>query len=413
MVYDAVIVGSGPGGATLAKELSECGRSVLLLERAPASASDNRTPRGRDAIADHVVTSGGVAVRRGLGVGGSSLLYFGTAWDPPLEMFRRLGVELAAAVEEAKQELPIAPIEESLLGVRARRLRDSANSLGYAWARIPKLVDQRRLREGESVFASRWNAGSYVRAAVAKGAELRTGARVVRVLVGDATAAGVEFVENGVTEVAIGRRVVLCCGGFGTPAVLQASGVSAAGQGFFCDPLIAVSGSCDDLRSGEELPMVVGEHHEHDGYMITDMTLPPEDHERLAALSRPAGGIPSYASTLTIMVKARDAIAGTLRGEKAERSFDAADLAKLDRGFDMAREILLRAGARDVYRSPVMAAHPGGTVRLGEAVDSNLETEVRNLFVCDASVIPEPWGVPPSLTIISLAKRLADYLAER
>ena len=59
-----------------------------------------------------------------------------------------------------------------------------------------------------------------------------------------------------------------------------------------------------------------------------------------------------------------------------------------------------------VYRG----AHPGGTAKIGEIVDSNLETDIENLFVCDASVLPIAPGKPPILTILALAKRLADYL---
>jgi len=56
-------------------------------------------------------------------------------------------------------------------------------------------------------------------------------------------------------------------------------------------------------------------------------------------------------------------------------------------------------------------AHPGGTAAIGRVVDADLETEVDNLFVCDASVFPETPGLPPIVTIIALAKRLAKKLA--
>jgi choline dehydrogenase-like flavoprotein len=55
-------------------------------------------------------------------------------------------------------------------------------------------------------------------------------------------------------------------------------------------------------------------------------------------------------------------------------------------------------------------AHPGGTARIGQVVDENLKTEIENLYVCDTSVIPEPWGLPPVLTCIGLGKRLAKHL---
>jgi choline dehydrogenase-like flavoprotein len=44
-------------------------------------------------------------------------------------------------------------------------------------------------------------------------------------------------------------------------------------------------------------------------------------------------------------------------------------------------------------------------------VDANLQTEHEGLYVCDCSVIADAWGLPPVLTLISLAKRLAKHLA--
>jgi choline dehydrogenase-like flavoprotein len=43
-------------------------------------------------------------------------------------------------------------------------------------------------------------------------------------------------------------------------------------------------------------------------------------------------------------------------------------------------------------------------------VDTDLQTSVKNLYVCDASVFPEALGQPTVLTIISFAKRLSDHL---
>ncbi|HSG17062.1 MAG TPA: GMC oxidoreductase [Anaerolineae bacterium] len=40
----------------------------------------------------------------------------------------------------------------------------------------------------------------------------------------------------------------------------------------------------------------------------------------------------------------------------------------------------------------------------------DLETEIKNLYVCDASVFPQALARPTVLTIISLAKRLAEHL---
>ena len=62
-----------------------------------------------------------------------------------------------------------------------------------------------------------------------------------------------------------------------------------------------------------------------------------------------------------------------------------------------------------VYRG----AHPGGTENKKKIVNSDLETEIENLYVCDASVLPISPGKPPILTILALSKRLADYLKNK
>jgi len=43
-------------------------------------------------------------------------------------------------------------------------------------------------------------------------------------------------------------------------------------------------------------------------------------------------------------------------------------------------------------------------------VDGELKTEIDNLFVCDASVLPVSPGLPPVLTIMALARSLGKRL---
>jgi choline dehydrogenase-like flavoprotein len=119
----------------------------------------------------------------------------------------------------------------------------------------------------------------------------------------------------------------------------------------------------------------------------------------------------AHSNALTIMIKIRDEIAGHVQPKKLRRIFGPPEREKLASGYRRAKEILKNAGATNIFKSRVMAAHPGGTVRIGEHVDSDLQTDVQGLYVCDCSVIADPWGLPPTLTLISLAKRLAKHLA--
>ena len=73
---------------------------------------------------------------------------------------------------------------------------------------------------------------------------------------------------------------------------------------------------------------------------------------------------------------------------------------------------MVKAGARkgSLVDSVIQGAHPGGTAAIGKVVDNDLQTRIDNLFVCDASVLPVASGLPPILTIVALAKRLAKTL---
>ena len=157
--------------------------------------------------------------------------------------------------------------------------------------------------------------------------------------------------------------------------------------------------------------MAAGVHLQDEGYMMTDLPLPKPTYRMLAASALRLDRLFAHSGTLTIMVKIRDEIAGHVSSRKMRRVFGPPEREKLASGYRRAKEILRHAGARRIFKSRVMAAHPGGSVRIGEHVDTNLQTEYEGLYVCDCSVIADPWGLPPALTLLSLAKRLAKHLS--
>ncbi|KUK74408.1 GMC oxidoreductase, partial [Methanobacterium sp. 42_16] len=77
-------------------------------------------------------------------------------------------------------------------------------------------------------------------------------------------------------------------------------------------------------------------------------------------------------------------------------------------------EILTEIGVdpSSIVATPLRGAHPGGTAAMGKVVDRSLETRIKNLFIADASVIPQAPGRPPILTITSLSKRLAKNIIQ-
>ena len=51
-----------------------------------------------------------LALLRAITVGGSSILYYATMFDPPYQMFESRGIDIRPEVENIKRELPIAPL---------------------------------------------------------------------------------------------------------------------------------------------------------------------------------------------------------------------------------------------------------------------------------------------------------------
>jgi choline dehydrogenase-like flavoprotein len=408
--YDAIVVGSGAAGGTLARELAIRGQRVLVLEKGKGEPSpESRVePHGK---MDMVWIGRLVPVVRGVGVGGSTMLFYQTMWEPPFAYFESLGIDIAAEAEEVRKELPIGPLSDELMGPVASRIMQSARELGYEWRKLDKAIFQDRCQPGRHPYRARWTGRYYLEEAVAHGAQVLAEANVQRVLLEGKRVRGVEFVRGGTRQEALAPRVIVSAGGIGSPQLLQLSGLTQIGSGFFCDPLIVVSGTADDVKAFGEFQMQAGVHLEDEGYMMTDLAFTRETFPLFAASALRFDRLFSWSKTLSIMIKIRDEIAGHVEARKMRRIFGPPEREKLASGYRRAREILQNAGAKRIWKSRVVAAHPGGTVRIGEHVDANLQTEYEGLYVCDCSVIADPWGLPPTLTLLSLAKRLAKHLA--
>ena len=419
--FDAVVVGSGPGGASVARELSRRGQEVLILERggdAPIAGS------GAQMLAQLFVpgrslhlTPELLAVARGITTGGSSVFYCACAFDPPHDMLRAHGVDVESEIAELKLELPYGPLADELIGPFARRIMDSARDLGHDWRKVPKLAYQEHCRPNcdrcmlGCPHGAKWSARNFVDDAKAHGAMVVSRARARRVLVDGGTAFGVEAAIDGRRITFRGRRIILAAGGIGSAVILRASGLSGAGRDFFFDPLVFVLGTVDDIEGGSEFPMAAGLHAEDDGYVLTDLAMPGWLWRLLVIEVLRADRLLAHRRTLPIMVKVRDRLGGRLSATGGVRKrLSRADRETFRRGTARARGILTNAGAYNIFHTWYLATHPGGTAKIDDLVDSNLETEYRNLFVCDCSVIPEAWGLPPVLTLLGLGRRLAGHL---
>ena len=119
---------------------------------------------------------------------------------------------------------------------------------------------------------------------------------------------------------------------------------------------------------------------------------------------------------LGVMIKLKDDISGGIYPDgKIRKPMTASDTERLNDAYRVCKKILIEAGAKksSIFMRPFIGTHPSGTVRIGEMLNNNLQTQVKGLYVCDASVFPEALDRPTVLTIIALAKRLATYLIKK
>jgi len=428
---EVAVIGSGPGGATVARQLARAGKRVMLLER----GRDYRTKPyygtylGALEYADRhslLFTKEGLNIVRPLMLGGATSMYCGSAARPPAWLKERYGIDLDSHADETIAELDIAPLPPHLRGAASTRVADAANSLGYQWEPLDKFIRPMRATRfdcGAKCMlgcrcGAKWNAAEWADQAVAAGCELLTQARVDDLIVEKGQVGGVRGKLRGRPFEIEADVVVVCAGGIGTPLLLQRAGLFEAGHGMTMDTTVMVCGVSKGKGTGQEPPMTWAWANDEIGYMLSTLIDPWLLFPMMAALKSPRHALkwPAWGRTLGVMIKIKDDISGgiTLDGEISKPMTDQ-DLFRMNHGAIVANQILVRAGADpdSVFITPLRGTHPSGTVRIGEMLDVHLQTEIKNLYACDASTFPEALDRPTVLTIIALGKRLAAHLVTR
>lgn len=409
--YDVIIIGSGPGGALTARNLSQRGADVLLLEK---GRSDKFTA---DTISqlpmlNAVFIDGFNTILRGITAGGSTMLYFGTAMPVPHEMFKKYGIHLEKSEKVMRAELPIQKLNDNLLSEHARHLTVAAEKAGFNWQPLPKMIHTDRIKPGYQPVTARWNAREPLTEAINNRISYLTEAEAQEILTTESRVSGVKYTRRGRVETASAPVVISAAGGVASASLFRQSSLPVS-EGFFCDPLVGVMGASDHFRETfEPLPMLTGTHDSENGIMLTDMPLPWPIFSAFSLQTLRPDLIFKKKQTLTIMVKIRDELAGHIaENDRASRKLTPADRQLLDTGIRRAETIMHEAGVKKTSVTAVTSAHPGGSIRIGDRLDENLQSDIKGLYVCDASVIPEPWGLPPTLTLLSLADRLSAHLS--
>jgi choline dehydrogenase-like flavoprotein len=476
---DVVIVGSGAGGAVAAAELAAAGLDVVVLEAGEHYNRDNYPGDHLEAIAG-IYRDGGLTIAEGRPpipvpvakvVGGTTVINSGTCFRAPEPVLadwkQRFGIawagEMDADYAEAEATLHVKQLDPERMGRNGQLTMEGAAAIGASGAPIHRNAGDctqcSSCPFGCEIDAKRGMHVSYLPRAVAAGARIRAGVEVGRVLVEDGRAVGV----SGSARAGGGkrrpftvraRRATIAAGGaFGTPELLQRSGLGGrqVGRNLHIHPACWVG-----ARYGEEVRGWDGvmqsyyvDEWEATGILL-EATFTPlafggawllgagESHQRAML---------DFGHVGSIGVHLCDESSGRV-GLGAEGSLRASyrllksDADKLAFGIARAAEVHFAAGASEVYpniarvgvlRPGDLAAfeatafkpselrleafHPMGTTRIAAdprqgacAIDGSVNG-TRDLYVADASLFPTSVGVNPMMTIIAFAKQIARGVA--
>ena len=431
---DIIVVGSGPGGATVARALarSNAGLAVTLLERGRDWRQNPLygTYPGAMLYADRasfLFTQEGLNIIRPLMLGGATSMYCGCAERPLPWWQTRYSIDLSQEAAETMAELSIAPLPASLRGVASTRIAEAAAELGMDWQPQDKFMVPQRTSNGFNCGAkcmlgcrcgAKWNAAEFVDEAVQQGIDLWTGARVDAVVWENGRILGVIGQQGSNSFRLLGKAVVLAAGGIGTPLILQRSGLSQAGQGMTMDTTVMVYGHAPSKGIGQEPPMTWSYADDELGVLYSTLIDPWLNYPLVMLQKGPIYSLTwnRWGHTYGVMIKLKDEVSGAVQAQKhgftISKGLTADDRQRLAKAEAVAGRILRQAGCDPdtIFTTPLRGTHPSGTVRLGELLDTNLQTEIAGLYVCDASVFPEALARPTVLTIIALAKRLVRHL---
>lgn len=311
---DAVVVGSGAGGAVVAAELAGAGEHVVILEEGPHVPPERYQRMRPSESLRHLWRDGGSTFAIGLGdspminvtmgrcVGGSSVLTGGVCFRTPeavLDVWvRELGLvaltpwALEPAFEEVERRIHVEEVPVHMRSRSTALFGEGARRLGF------DIKPMRRNTQGCN-GCGRCNFGcphgaklsvdhAYLPRALRAGAELWSDCLVERVLIEGDRAVGVagrlldgpRGRRRGRVEVRA-RRVVVAAGGVHTPLILRASGVGRrtgqVGRNLTLHPAFRMMARFDAPVHGWKgaLQSAFVDAFEHEGVTMMSVFVPP------------------------------------------------------------------------------------------------------------------------------------------
>jgi choline dehydrogenase-like flavoprotein len=418
----AIIVGSGAGGSTVAKELQ--GKfQVTVLER-----GNSFHPFTRDLKAFEKVKKAGVlfderqiswlfpamkinktgdkmVLVKGMGPGGTTTLSAGNAvrYDQDL---KAIGIDLDAEFQELSREIPIHIDHQRKWHSLTQEAFRICKNMNLEPRPTPKMIRIDRCTGcGNCILGcshgAKWDSRDFLNQALEKGAELMRGCRVQKVVIENGRAKGVIARSGWRSNFYPADLVILAAGGFSTPGILQDSGVACEAN-LFVDPVLCVAARIQGSRQNREIPMPFFVQKEH--YMVSPY------FDFLSFFFNKNWKCPAE-DIFSLMIKLADSNSGSISRERVKKSLTEKDKEYLQEGVSLCTQIFRGMGIRSerLFLGTINAGHPGGMLPLTENEARTLHNTrlPENLYVSDATLFPRSLGNPPILTIAAMSKRVS------
>ena len=408
-----IVIGTGAGGAIIAMELAKANIPVTILERGPyIESKDSFEYYDMKYYDKRFENTNSLDLLKTTCIGGSTIVAAGNGVRILEDEFKELGIDLSDEYDKIEELLGIHQMDDAHIGKGTQKFIDCANELGFDAMKMPKFIRDEDCKPcGKCSFGcprdAKWSGKDFVDIAVENGAELVTGAEVIKIATANKSIKSVEYIKDGKEKSIESDLVILAAGAIDSAVILQKSGIDAGNKLFF-DPFVSVGGVLKDINFNSETQMnglAVGKEY----------ILAPHFSSFIAKYIKETDPEIEDKDILSIMVKVPDDMVGTVDSEGNVFKFNTIDdIRRLAQGSAAAGAILEKAGVDPTTMTSTVfrGAHPGGTAAIGEVVDKNLKTEIDGLYVSDASVIPVSPGKPPILLILALALRLANHLKE-
>lgn len=411
---DYVVIGSGAGGAMVARSLSRAGASVVIVEEGRRHGVeefrrghpiDRFQSMYRDAGATLALGRPPIALPIGRGVGGTTLVNSGTCYRTPARVMRRWrdawGVAMADPavfdpyLDDVWQTLQVAPAPADVIGRNAELAIEGAGRLGW------KAYPLNRNAPGcagscQCAIGCPRNAkgGVHLNAlpqACEAGAVIVSEARVTRVLTDRGRATGVLARRRDGSSFTIHtERVVLAAGATETPPLLARSGLARhreLGRNMAIHPALSLAGRMEEKVTpwhGVLQSTGVEELHDVDGILIEatstppgmgSMTLPGHGRRLLEEMARA-----DHLMVLGAMVsdKPSGRVVGTPAGTLIGYSLAGDDAYRLKRALIAMGELAFAAGAHEV-----LTGIPGHETAsdLDELIEAVRRTDIKALHL--------------------------------